>query len=512
MSEQRRLLAIASRPSDFVEMADLARVLAGRGHELTVLYFCWRFDPALPQIRSDVDSLVRATPTLTVKLLDIESGIPIEAATPSSAAADDDESIGLLRKRLRVIRKSIRYAHQLPGHLAVLPRVRPAHYRQLPRVLFQAWATTAAYSRFLRLFVREIRAAGAGAVLIPEDIVGNLWPVSIRAAHQCGIPALVFPYTLANRQEAIQSLRSLEVFQASENAVAAALFPKWRYQDDGVDLVRLPSGQIFAHQYLGIDPPDPWMMNSGFADKILVDSRASADYFQAGGIPPGQMAVVGSVSQDRMFQQRQHRDASLQALRDELGLSGRKPLLLISGCPNQLSAPVPGCEFTTMEAMARFVGESVAPLAAHYHLVVRPHPNFTEFGAMLEPFGIKSTTAPTASLVPLADLFIAFASATIRWAIACGIPTVNFDVFHYGYGDFTAARGVTPVDGGAEFRDLVRSLTPDSAAQRALAAHAGEDSAHWSQMDGRGVERIEHEIQQARQRRTKMSKEQQRNA
>jgi hypothetical protein len=339
-----------------------------------------------------------------------------------------------------------------------------------------------------------------------------VWPVAIRAGHDAGIPTLVLPYTLANREEAIQSLKDAAHYQTRANRVAAELYPRWRYRQGGIDIVRLPSGHIFAHEDLGIAPPDPWMMNSGYSDKVLVDSRASLDYFLAGDIPRQQLELVGSVSQDRMFDLRQNRSAHLARLRTELGLTGARPLLLISGCPNQLTAPVPFCEFKTIEDVAAFVGASVAPLAEHFHLVVRPHPNFVEFGEMLGRFGVRATTAPTASLVPLADVFVAFASATIRWAVACAVPTVNYDVFHYGYGDFASARGVTSVQQSGDFQALVRSLTPASAALRSLAARAETDSAQWSMMDGRSLERIESEIQQARQRRARVVKEQHQHA
>ena len=311
----------------------------------------------------------------------------------------------------------------------------------------------------------------------------------------------MLPYTLANREEAVQSLKGEEAYQTRNNDLAARLYPRWRYQQAEVDLVRLPSGHIVAHEQLGITPPDPWMMNSGFSDKILVDSEASCDYFLAGGIPRAQMVVAGSVSQDRMFNLRQRRAEHLAQLRTELGFTDAKPLLLISGCPNQLSASVPFCEFRTMAELAQYVGTTVALLAANYHLVVRPHPNFMEFGDMLERFGVRSTATPTASLVPLADLFVAFASATIRWAIACGIPSVNYDVFHYRYGDFAGAAGVATVTGKTEFRDLVRALGPGSSQLTTLAANAARDSAHWSLMDGGSLFRIEHEIHEARQRR-----------
>jgi hypothetical protein len=374
--------------------------------------------------------------------------------------------------------------------------------------VYQAAATLLYYERFAAFFRQSLVNRRIEAILIPEDIVGSVWPVAIHAGHDAGIPTLVLPYTLANREEAIQSLKGAPHYQTHPNRVAAALYPRWRYREGSIDIVRLPSGHIFAHEDLGISPADPWMMNSGYSDRVLVDSRAAFEYFLAGGVSQEQLQVVGSVSQDRMFELHQGRAEHLARLRRELSLSGSKPMLLISGCPNQLSATVPHCEFKTIDEVAQFVGESVAPLASSYHLVARPHPNFTDFGRMLEPFGVTTTELPTSSLVPLADVFVAFASATIRWAIACATPTVNYDVFHYGYGEFAAAKGVASVSGSVEFRELVRSLVPGAPAYQALAAKARHDSAEWSVMDGRSIERIEQEIHAARSKRMEIMKEQ----
>lgn len=549
MSEQPlRLLAIASRPSDLVEMAALARALGQRGHALTLMYFFERADPSVAGAFASLDALQAAG--VDIVRVDHETARPESGDAPDAGAASSPAVTaerGAALGRLRAVATWLRSRglNVYPGN----SRVSRAAYqlaRDFDGMRDRArWATTVEmvrsrrdaisalgitsrvgalrrihqgaamvlhYREFWRLFADTIARRSVDALLLPEDIVGKVWPVAIAAGHERGVPALVVPYTLANRSEAIQGLKGLGEFQTANNRVAARLYPRWRYQDAEVDLIRLPSPHVLAHEELGISPPDPWMMNSGFADKILVDSAASFDYFSAGGIPPGQMAIVGSVSQDAMFEQRRHRDDSLRALRAELAPGAVKPLLLISGCPNQLSAPVPHCEFRTMDDLARFVGESVAPLADHYHLVVRPHPNYTEFGAMLEPFGVKTSMAPTSSLVPLADVFIAFASATIRWAIACAIPTINYDVFHYGYGDFAAATGVAAVSGSAEFRSVARSLTPGAARLQALAANARADSERWSMMDGAGVARIEHEVRQACRRRATISSEHLQNA
>lgn len=525
---------VGLRPSDLVEIADTARALAERGHRATLLYLYARTE--IEAHASAFDALARmsadGTPGLTMIALDMlaihqgafENERSIAAVIAeckrlpavTAAAADAPVAPGLVPKVWRRLRDP-------KGTLDVLVNVGPTLAGLIRRVPIGLWPqafTTArrandallVYKRFLSFFARAIRELEIKAAVIPEDIVGPVWPVLVRAAHDAGIPVIVCPYTLANQSEAIQSLKSQPAFQTRANAIANHLYPAWRFHDGEIDLVRLPSEHILAHETLGITPPDPWMMNSGFADRILVDSEASLAYFRAGGIPSAQMVVVGSVSQDRMHALRRERAAALQRLWSELGMQGDKPLWLISGCPNQLSATVPFCEFPSIEDVARFVGESLAPMADRYHLVVRPHPNFVEFGAMLERYGITSTTAPTASLVPLADVFLAFASATIRWAIACGVPTVNYDVFHYGYGDFASAKGVASIDASGHFRDFVRSLIPGSPALATLGARASQDSAHWSRMDGRGIERIEQEIDDARVRRAKVKKEQQRDA
>ena len=95
---------------------------------------------------------------------------------------------------------------------------------------------------------------------------------------------------------------------------------------------------------------------------------------------------------------------------------------------------------------------------------------------MLEPWGFANTQVPTASLVPIADLFVAFASSTIRWAIACAVPTVNYDVFHYGYGDFADTSGVLSVQGKEEFRAAMTQLVPSSVAYAALSRRIAADT------------------------------------
>lgn len=347
------------------------------------------------------------------------------------------------------------------------------------------------YHRNLKTFRAELRAGKFDAILIPEDIVGSVWPLVIKAGHENNIPTLVFPYTLANQKEAVQSLKSEPPFQRENNRLAVRLFSRWRWHADGIDLVRLPSGHIFAHELFGITPPAPWLMNSGYANAICVDSPASFEYFANSGVPKSKLLVTGSVSQDHLYAQKAIKEQALTTLREALGLAGNKPLLLISGCPNQLAGIVPHCEFATIEEVAQHVGQALEPLREAYHIVVRPHPNYLQFAELMQPFGVTSSLMPTSRLVPLADLFVGFASATIRWAIACAVPTVNYDIFNYRYNDFGNAHGVITLTNPDAFISTLAALSPTGEMLGQLRAKIERDSKFWSYMDGGCVERIQ---------------------
>lgn len=474
--KRRRLLVLASSASDLVEMTDLAKMLAGTGHQVV---FCYVSEAGLSAVSDDVWARIQSMGGFDGRL----QAQTLDLTDPSSrqsacAKRSKRERPGLLKRAMSGLMGTIR---NHPGFLSLLSVVVCLHR----------------YHRNLKRFRVELRRISCDAILLPEDVVGAVWPVVIKAAHEIDLPSLVFPYTLANQQEAVQSLKDEPYYQTRNNRLITWLAPAWRWRRNGLDLVRLPLGHALAHEWLRISPPDPWMMNSGYANIICVDSQASRDYFLHSGIPQSKLVVTGSISQDLLFAEYEEKEQRLAALRRELGLEGTKPLLLISGCPNQLEGKVPFCQFATMEEIAAHLGRAVSELSSDYHLVVRPHPNYMGFGELLKPWGVVTATIPTSRLVPLSDLFIAFASATIRWAIACAVPTINYDVFHYSYGEFSGASGVRTVSDADEFLVALGGMVQDGEDYTAAKARIIADATHWSMMDGRCAERIDSAIDAA---------------
>ncbi len=104
--------------------------------------------------------------------------------------------------------------------------------------------------------------------------------------------------------------------------------------------------------------------------------------------------------------------------------------------------------------------------------------------------GFNITYDDTATLVPLCDLYVAAVSSTIRWAIACGKPVINYDVYQYDYKDYEGVEAVSLVNTREEFRDLLQELTTNRDRLAAMAATQQRESTRWGCLDGMSGQRI----------------------
>ena len=368
-----------------------------------------------------------------------------------------------------------------------------------PIGIFVGWmAPLLRVSYVVQIYIRRFREYQArlavwkpDIIILPEDVVGLVTPLTIKAGHLQGIPSLIVPYTIANQQEAYRSLSTNPALYADHwyNWVVAKFAKPWVMTQNGLAVLRLPNAHVYGMLAVGAAPPDPWMMNSGFANAIAVENRAMWQYYRDAGIPESKMRVVGAIYDDYLAHFLINKAAELDTLRAELGITNRKPLLLIGGCPDQ-SPACPAFEFSNFREFADRLAAAVKELENDYEIIVRPHPNQFDLGDMMASHGLRVSDIDTARLVALCDVYIAFGSATIRWAVSCGIPTINYDVFQYDYSDFKGVGGVLPVKMYVEFVDAVRQMRPGSSALQSLAKDAKVEAARWGMLDGKSVDRI----------------------
>ena len=176
-------------------------------------------------------------------------------------------------------------------------------------------------------FKKKLKFENIDLLILAEDIVGPIHPVAIKAARKFNISTLIFPYTIANQMEAFQSLKTntaLDCNNHLSNLICSFLFPKWVIERDGKKILRLPPGHIFGHFLLNISPTDPWMMNSGKANQIIVESKKMYKYYVEAGIPESKLTLGGALYDDILYNFKKNINGSKMKLKKKLNIKIKK--------------------------------------------------------------------------------------------------------------------------------------------------------------------------------------------
>jgi glycosyltransferase involved in cell wall biosynthesis len=256
-------------------------------------------------------------------------------------------------------------------------------------------------------------------------------------------------------------------------------------------LLRANPGLIHALERRNLVPANPWMTNSGYVDRIAVESERMLDVYRKAGFPEQQLVLTGSCADDLLHAVLREKEARRDALCRDLGLPNDRPILLSALVPDQLGSGVPCCEFADYAALVEFWVKTLAAWAHKMNVVLKINPRYRrEEFLYLEQWGATVAPHDTIELVPLAEVYVTSISSTLRWAAACGIPSINYDVYHYRYGDFTDVAGIVHVEKKAEFSAAVARLVTDEAHRAQLRRLQRGEAQSWGRLDGKSMDRL----------------------
>jgi hypothetical protein len=335
-----------------------------------------------------------------------------------------------------------------------------------------------------------LRESAVELLIACEDNIEYSSHILIRVADARKIPTVIVPFTITNATEAAEFY-----FNCPENIVSsnfinrlvARIFPHWVYTHRDRKLLRLPVERILVLEMSGLAPARPWMLNSGTDRRVAVESQRMLQHYLEEGLSAEQLVVTGALSDDVLFDAVCAADKKRKKLFDDLDLQQGRPLLLCSFPPNQFPRE---CGFASYEALVSFWMESLSRLE-RWNVVIRPHPRMRDHEInIVRSFGIPVTALDTASLVPLCNLYLASVSATIRWAIACGIPVINYDVYRMRYKDYTEVEGVLIVEEQQSLLQTLALLTNDKEYYERIEAAQKKEMHNWGMLDGKSGERM----------------------
>ena len=377
-----------------------------------------------------------------------------------------------VRRARFFVRRSLR--------LVLLDPLRKVRVVQNFELLSRLLLTSIGVHRFLRTIEPDL-------IILPEDNVETLSTIFVAEGRRQNIPSMVIPFTIPNPLEPARYYYDNPLYQASGMFARRLVdrHPKWRFHHEGRDLLRQPAIKALCQEFFGFSSPAPWILNRGGAVSIALDSDAQRDLYVKLGFPVEQLKVIGDMNGAMFHRVRRHKQQFVEEICAMYGWQSDRPLILCGFPPDQYQGTdTSRFEFPDYDALVGAWMESFRMLGTRANILVRPHPRIPlERLSGFEGPNVKISLRPTAELIPLCDLYVASISATIRWAIACGIPVINYDTYRYRYADYESAAGVIGVEDLEEFRSLMTRFVDDETFAADLKERQRGVMNYWGQLD-----------------------------
>lgn len=331
-------------------------------------------------------------------------------------------------------------------------------------------------------------------IVLPEQNFGYHHEILFTVAKRYGIPVLIFPYSLAGHQEWAENFKEMPECHVRGllRRIVARGFPQWVLPYKGHRLI-LPLPYIFSCEHLRCVPTIPWVTNSGPAGVFAADNLFMKEFYRREGVDTSEWQIVGSLAEDRLFRNMRKKDAIRQRVAEKLALDPDLPVLLIGLPPEQFSLGIrPGMEFGNYRDLVEFIiAATIAVAANKYNIWVSLHPRTRrEDVEFIEAKAVRIVDGPIEEILPTAHIYISVISATIRWAIACEVPVLNFDAYQAHYDDFTGLDGVVEVSTKEQFQRAIALMTQDVAYYSRVAQAQTRDAGRLFKLDGKAEERI----------------------
>lgn len=336
----------------------------------------------------------------------------------------------------------------------------------------------------LQQYLRKIRPV---AIFLAADNVNYNTAAIIKLGHQLKIPSLIMPQWLASPLEPAEFFLEDPAYQVRTvlDRLIALLYPAWIYKHHDRRLLRLPSSQIIMKELFRLRPPKPWVLHSGFADIISLEGFSEFERAKSLGLSTTALRIIGSLENDLMVATQKKRTDNLLSLEKKFGLEHRP--LIISALPPDFFQYFSSGRRLAYPSYRKTLEQWIGALrnCPGYNIIYSVHPSLSDLEIVqLEKFGITIYRGSIIDLLPLADLFVACISATIQWAISCGVPVLNFDLYRFRYHDYDDAGGTITVEDDQSFHDQLSKMVNQPPYLQQLRTKQQLVRKYWGTQDG----------------------------
>lgn len=324
-------------------------------------------------------------------------------------------------------------------------------------------------------------------LLMAEANIAYTNEIFIKSFSKIGKPTVIYPYTFSTPLEPATTYKKCRLHRYRKS-FARLIDKKWIYEFEGNKLIRMPITQILAIEAFHCTPPHPWVQESCTANKIIAESERIKKHYITQGIPESQISVCGDINHDVMHASLISKDDIKRDECEKLGFDPDSKIVLFAVFPDCINYNT-GCEFNDYYKMLEWITLELQKID-HYNLIICLHPALkaSDF-QFLETDRAKMSMQSTAHLLPIADLYVSSVSASIKMAIALGVPVFNYDVYNFKYRDYADVGGVLHIESKSQFKQAIIDTNKGSLIST-LKIKQEQSSNEWGLIDGKSMERF----------------------
>lgn len=340
-------------------------------------------------------------------------------------------------------------------------------------------------------------------IIIGEDgFAADYWMITI--AKKLNIPVVVLPYGLADSSYLIhkgveERYQSGELLTTEDPVVQVVkyLYPKWIKNTRHGEVVYLPPEYILALESLNINIPDPWCLQGGIANVLLLESDSMYKRYLDEGISSNKMKIVGSVYCDVMHDVIINNKAIENAYNNYTRINNVKLNVLVCIPPSDHAGWQHNCSY---ESVSVFIVE-LKKFFEQYpdiNVIYSFHPRIMEADRQqLLSLGIDDYPKFPLYAIPECDILFTCGSSLARWGLAARKLVINFDLYRFGVNDYPGIPAHLYLDQMSQLEELISKIFSDQAWYKHTLIESKRDLECMGTINGKAILSITNIIQEA---------------
>ena len=315
----------------------------------------------------------------------------------------------------------------------------------------------------------------------------------LATARRARVPTVLLPFATSTRESDAYVRREATHLRLDRGPLAmvrrafARRNPRHAMDTEYGRMLFFSLWDCFALAAHRLHETSPWVVGGGEIDLVAVASMEDLDTALSHGLSGEHIRVTGQASLDALHRSRSGRDVLRAALRASYGLRHDRPIAL---CAVPHLAEHGLRSWSDHEADTRDLFRALAASGADVLLSLHPKSEFSVYRELAGRYGLRIATEPLRDMLPVADMFVAGFSSTVRWAAVLGIPTVVFDPARIGYRMYDGLRSVPKLTNATDLGCELSSLAGDSEARARRGAALRTEGQRLGMVDGKACARI----------------------